>query len=241
MAVMWRRHNAFAWRLALIPCAMCVCLPDALADSIVSGRQVYENVLVVETPDRYYVRVPDTGELITFTRESVKSEDVCVDADHDRRDTLRRTWIENAARRAAGGLGEAAREPRERAVSLGRVSEESEQSDREARETERGRDGDAGAGAGTRSSIPVGGVTLADALDAVLRPLNLGYVVVGDTVWISTPERLRTEAFEAPETRAYELDGLAAADILPKIIVTNRGGVGRASSQAMVSGAGTRR
>ena len=53
--------------------------------------------------------------------------------------------------------------------------------------------------------ISVKDVELGDALDALLRPLNLSYKAQEGFIWVSTAEALRSESFSPPETRTYEL------------------------------------
>ena len=73
-------------------------------------------------------------------------------------------------------------------------------------------------------------VTLAEALQALLRPLGLDYSVQPGFIWISKPEIIRQETFEPLETRYYELRN-AGAETLFKIVLRNTfgavgGGVG---------------
>ncbi|MCL4217041.1 MAG: tetratricopeptide repeat protein, partial [Candidatus Hydrogenedentes bacterium] len=66
-------------------------------------------------------------------------------------------------------------------------------------------------------------VTLGEAMRALLRPLNLDYSVQPGFLWISSPERIRTESFEPLTTRYYELK-VTAYETLPEIILANPGG-----------------
>lgn len=56
-------------------------------------------------------------------------------------------------------------------------------------------------------------VTLRDALNALLRSLNLTFEVQEKFIWISTPEKIRTESFEKLETRYYELINAGAENL----------------------------
>jgi tetratricopeptide (TPR) repeat protein len=78
-------------------------------------------------------------------------------------------------------------------------------------------------------------MSLRNALKALLRPLNLDYSIQGDYIWISTPERIRTETFENLETRFYTLQN-AGAETLFKIVVTNAGGFGGSQTFGEASG-----
>ena len=69
-------------------------------------------------------------------------------------------------------------------------------------------------------------VTLREALKAILHPLNLDYSIQESFVWISSPEKIRTETFENLETRIYELQN-AGAETLFKLLITNEGGRGQ--------------
>ncbi len=62
--------------------------------------------------------------------------------------------------------------------------------------------------------ININSVPLSQALEALLRPLNLAYSVQPGFIWISTPRRIRNEPFEGLETRYYELKN-AGAEAMP--------------------------
>lgn len=68
-------------------------------------------------------------------------------------------------------------------------------------------------------------VSLREALKAILHPLNLDFSVQGNYLWISTPENIRTEAFEDLETRVYMLEN-AGAETLFKLVLTQEAGRG---------------
>ncbi len=86
-------------------------------------------------------------------------------------------------------------------------------------------------------------VRLRDALDATLRPMGLGYEVHDGYVFVSTPERLRTEVSEPLQSRAYQLRN-GGSDTLPKIVLRNPaqvyggGGYGGARGQYGAGGYG---
>ena len=73
--------------------------------------------------------------------------------------------------------------------------------------------------------IKLSNVRLKEALRALLRPLNLDFSIQPSFIWISTPEKIRTESFEDLETRYYELRN-AGAETLFKIVIRNPGGSG---------------
>ncbi|MGC9054307.1 MAG: tetratricopeptide repeat protein, partial [Candidatus Hydrogenedens sp.] len=84
---------------------------------------------------------------------------------------------------------------------------------------------------GTKSNgivpyISLKDVTLREALKALLRPLGLDFSVQPGFVWISKPEIIRQETFEALETRFYEMRNVGS-DRLFKLVLRNPfGGVG---------------
>lgn len=63
-------------------------------------------------------------------------------------------------------------------------------------------------------------VPLRQALNALLRPLDLDFSVQPGFLWISKPDTIRLESFEELVTRYYELRN-AGAETLYKIVVTN--------------------
>jgi len=67
-------------------------------------------------------------------------------------------------------------------------------------------------------------VTLAEALQALLRPLGLDYSIQPGFVWVSRPEIIARETFERVETRFYELRNLGA-ETMYKVVLRNRFGV----------------
>lgn len=90
------------------------------------------------------------------------------------------------------------------------VEEEAEEEEaaptRGRRRPTRARAGQETAIGGMIDYINLKNVTLGDALTAILRPLNLAYSVESTFIWISTPEKIRTESFEDLETRYYQLN-----------------------------------
>ncbi|HOC68101.1 MAG TPA: hypothetical protein PKO23_04785, partial [Candidatus Hydrogenedentes bacterium] len=68
-------------------------------------------------------------------------------------------------------------------------------------------------------------VSLAEGLQALLRPLGLDYSVQPGFIWITRPSIIRKESFEKLETRYYELRN-AGSETLFKIVLRNTfGGV----------------
>jgi len=88
---------------------------------------------------------------------------------------------------------------------------------------------------GTKSSgripyINMKNVPLRVALSAMLRPLNLDFVVQPDFLWITKPEIIERESFERVETRYYELRN-AGSETLFKIVLRNPFGGNRNGGQ----------
>lgn len=211
----WRR----CVRVAPLLAAWCLV---AAADRITVDGTVYEDVYVREGGLMYYVELPE-GRVLSVAKAHVDASAVVLTADAAQREALHAAW-------------EARREPRETPASA-TVSM-----------AEPGGSGTASGGTGSAHLAPVAGyagttsvaasggmvgrvslknVPLRDALDAILRPLNLDYSVQDDFIWISTPEKIRTESFEDLETRVYSLKGAGMNDTLPKIVLR-----GNASSRA---------
>ena len=63
-------------------------------------------------------------------------------------------------------------------------------------------------------------VSLAEALQALLRPLGLDYAVQPGFIWITRPSVIRRESFEKLETRYYELRN-AGSETLFKVVLRN--------------------
>ena len=73
--------------------------------------------------------------------------------------------------------------------------------------------------------INLKGASLREALKAILHPLNLDFSAQANYIWISTPEKIRTEAFEDLDTRIYPLAN-AGVETQFKLVLTNFGGRG---------------
>ncbi|MCP4642389.1 MAG: hypothetical protein GY851_18230 [bacterium] len=74
------------------------------------------------------------------------------------------------------------------------------------------------------SAIHVKEAPLGDALRAALRSCNLDYRVVGNMVYVSSPEKLRSEPLEPLVTRIYSPRAMGQGDPLPKVVVMNTAG-----------------
>jgi len=81
-------------------------------------------------------------------------------------------------------------------------------------------------------------VSLRAALQAVLRPLNLDFVIQPGFVWITKPEIILRESFEKIETRYYELRN-AGSETLFKVVLRNPlGGTGGGGGGGFGGGGG---
>ncbi|MFO7776455.1 MAG: hypothetical protein R6W89_11730 [Candidatus Hydrogenedentota bacterium] len=207
-------------------------VPMAGADSIVIGGELYDNVIVREGASLYYVQIPETGEIETIRTSEVAAEDVTITDDPFKRDELVAQWERNREDEAETELASASPDPAE-----GRLDDTANPERPDNLITNIGRSAprrmaQSNTTGGLMVAIETDGrvrrirlndVPLRQALKAILRTQNLDYAVEEGFVWVSTPERLRHESFEDLETRVYEL--AASGETLPKIVVSNPGGV----------------
>lgn len=191
-------------------------------DSILIDGQRHDNVYIREGHSFYYVLLPEEGRVVNVRRESVAPGDVSFSENEAERQAMYDRW--NAAQSNAAAnpapvqtVGDAAAEaqaPAPRSVSVSR-------NDPPAR------------AAAVNTAPPPSAVTsgyvpyirmknvpLGDALRAMLRSLGLDYRVEGNHLYVSTPQRLRTEPDAAVETRFYGIQG-GLGGTLPKIVVRN--------------------
>ena len=205
-----------------------------MADAIRVNGTDYQDVVIRESEHRYYIQLPDTGTAFTIAKESIPPEDVRIAIDPERRDRRHAKWLEkNAERRgtpretaqatsprvrtAPPELGVSAKPPVDPApiASVGAHGSPEERATRP--EGTYVTDGHV-------SHIRLEDVPLHTALTAALRPLHLDYRVEGNLIWVSTPERLRSEPGATMDTRLYRPQSPLGADVLPKVIVSNSGG-----------------
>lgn len=199
--------------------------PLSHADAIrIAGKQ-YDDVLIDRSAATIFVRVPESGELFTIAAAEVAEEDIHISPTYAERMELRKRWTaarepENAAEAPAADSIPTDERPRTDPLEPRRTpaNPESEAAPPRSGPPE-GFTSD-----GVVSSLNLRDVPLDKALSAILRPLNLDYRVVGNIVYVSTPDRLRTESVGDMETRVYDLKGMT--DTLPKIVVRNTGGPG---------------
>jgi len=236
-------------RIAAVALLFGVVCQGAGADTITIEGETYRDVYVRESASLYYVQIPAEGRVISVAKGDVAPEAVVVSDDEQSRRELLSEWRLNNALRSGVSSGEQTTEapgtyvlrddasPRDaarRALREGQTGAPPPPRSDQRPESEQ-RDGTVTDG--RVSSVRLKDVPLRDALDAVLHPLNLDYQVTDSYVWISTPERLRTESFERLETRIYPLRG-AGSDTLFKVPMRYSGGT-LGSRTVGAAGAGT--
>jgi hypothetical protein len=173
--------------------------------------------------------VPADGSVISVPKGQVPKQDVVISTDPAQREALRSEWKRNNEL----SRGKTSEQPvlatgTSEASARNPVDPVSPLKTAEARRREAALRGARGAGAATATEgeiprVKLRDVPLRDALKATLRPLDLNYRVEDGYLWISTPEKLRTEPFERTKTRYFSLSG-TSADTLPKIVLRNPAG-----------------
>lgn len=206
--------------------AVFAAIPYAWADEITVDGQTYTDVLVRESQSRYYVQLPDQGRVVSFPKVSVPEADVVFSTGQAERRALQDAWaLANAELR---GVASAKHATQPVASSLGHPETPS----RDAapgdippviRSTVPDRGYDSPRSSGRVQHLNLKDVPVGHALKAMLRPLGLDYRVEEGYVWISTPERIRTESNDTPVTRHY-LISQGAQDTLPKVVLANATG-----------------
>ncbi len=215
-------------------------------DSLIVAGETFENVCIRESASMYYVQVPSDGSVFSVPKSDVPAKDVSISTDAAQREALRQEWKRNHDQRQGVTVAAeqtpvpapAASDPpvepgSRRDVARVRAMQPSEAS-QQAAGTQSARISDHNTGDGYVSRVKLTNISMGEALKATLRPMNLDYRVEDGYVWISTPEKLRQESFERPETRYYELKS-PGADTLPKIVVRDPG-----AAQVTTGAAGSR-
>lgn len=211
------------FRILAVGLAATLAAHSSHADAIRIGETRHENVLVDRTETTIFVRIPDTGALLTVPAAHVDNADIDMSPTYSERLALRKRW--NAARtpEPAAGLSPSptfapdapAPEPERRAAPSGEP---------QTVLVDRAAPPEGFVTDGMVPAIHLKDVPLDQALRAMLRSLHLDYRVEGGIVYVSTPERLRAEPGGEMEARVYTLNGMS--DTLPKIVVRNTGGPG---------------
>lgn len=219
------------------------------ADAITIDGVRYDGVYVRESDSRYYVQIPSSGQTISAPKPRVDVAQVIITEDKAEREALLREWrIRNAADEPQSQEGtegavlldglltpqpsrpeapepasphDDARENRSAPLRTHAALAEPAIRQHTAPRP-------AGFKTGTATDGYVQPITLdeierKEALDALLRPLNLDYEVREGCIWVSTAERIRSESSEPLEVRTFQLNH-AGAETLPKLGLSNRGG-----------------
>lgn len=204
------------------------------ADTITVDGVVHEDVYIREGGNMYYVHFPATGTVTAVSKNAVEPSGLQLSNDAAHRETLLAKW--RAARSAENGESpkpmlshqanpapnvlprQASRFGANTASPAAGLTTLRLQGNASAERPAMGRGAGVGVSDGYVSYIKLNDIALGDALRAMLRGMNLDYEVRGNLVYITSPERLRKETFEALETRVYELNN-AYPDTLPKIVV----------------------
>jgi len=206
----------------MLHCAILMALSVwAAADTFTVSGKTYPHVIVREGQSLYYVQQPDEGTVMVVPKGEVSPEGVQISPDPAEREALLARWkkvrdqrqgiVENSSLSPAPSIP-----PVESPAPRNAAPQKTESKILRL-------SGDASAAQdvsrGILPFIKLNDVRLGDALKAILRSLNLDYRVQDNVIFISSPERLRTETWEALETRVYQLNG--AADTLPKVVLSN--------------------
>jgi hypothetical protein len=221
--------------------ALCVALAvsgSAIADSIVANGVSYSDVLVQESSARYYIKVPAEGKVLSVAKDKVDAKSVVLTTDPQERLALSNAWRANLRGRSSNTEIDTDR------IVAALAENKAKQKLRTVEEPKvpyiTGQPRDGGGAIGSRGAAPVApsneyvtdgyvdrvnlnNVNLDQALDAVLRPMNLDYRAEDGYLYVSTPERLRTESNTDLATRTFDLK--LPGETLPKIGVSNVGGV----------------
>ncbi len=202
----------------------------ASADSITANGKQYTGVIVRESGTRYYIANPSDGKTISFEKAQVDSESIEI-LPASERATLQREWEFNA--------GFAQKDATEQRAALDQKSV-GQATTAPIRITAPPDPAYSNNGSyvtdGYVDRLKLQNVPLRDALDATLRPLNLTYATDGNYLFVTTPEKARTESAGSLENRNYNLAN--ASSTLPKILVQNPGGSSAAANAGFGSGGG---
>ena len=215
-----------------ILCALTVTMSAlvASADSITANGKQYDGVIVRESGTRYYIANPSDGKAFSVAKSEVAPESVEI-LPASERATLQREWEFNA--------GYAQKDATEQRAALDQKNGGPSAAEPiritappdAAYETNGKYATD-----GIVDHVKLQNVPLREALDATLRPLNLTYATDGNILFVTTPDRARTESSGGTASRGYTLAD--ASGTLPKIVVQNSGGPSAAGNAGFGGGQG---
>lgn len=196
------------------------------ADELAVSGTHYRDVYIREGVNRYYVQIPETGNVVSVAKEEVVPGSLVISQDSGYRASLLQRWRAKsgqppavAIEKSSGVAGETGlKTSPDSAVPVPRVlrAQGTASQDKASADALGARSAEGG----THTGVHLRDVPLGDALRATLRPMNLDYEVRGNMIYISTPDRLRQESWERLETRSYALRTVGS-DSLPKIVLRN--------------------
>jgi hypothetical protein len=228
---------AYIITLGTVAVAVMMLVAPAAADDISWEEHQYENVYIRATESMLYIMRPEEGDVLTLRRSAVPDSAWRTLDDDRRRDEILVAWNETRAAQVPAVVS-----PPETPTSPADVYRDT----KTQHAGSRNRGTPAGGSERTDDEVPflrLKGVPLGQALQAALRPLNLDYSMEDGYLFISTPERLRTEARQSVSTRMYPMSA-GLLDTLPKIVLRNPGmtrGQGQGAFGAAGSGFGAAR
>lgn len=199
---------------------------SAMADTISVDGVRHEGVLVEQTARMIYVRFPANGEILSYPREGVP-DDAVAESSADERRKLEAAW--DALRSTSQSETVVPDVAPTRAVSPAYKPEDETRSrpsvkrftlkgDPAVAAEARRRASEVARSDGMVDHVKLDDVPLADALDALLRPLGLDYTLANGYLYITSPNELTREAQHEIESRVYQLKSVGA-ESLPKIVV----------------------
>ncbi|GMU93254.1 MAG: hypothetical protein AMXMBFR4_23120 [Candidatus Hydrogenedentota bacterium] len=212
------RTKVFSILMSLL---LLVLVSGAYADSITINGVKHEKVVVRESATRYYVQFPADGNTISVKKTEVDSESVRIEKG-PHRDALHEQWLERNVYANAALVRQAEASVAAAQSKVDQLRNSPVQASPQPVRIQLLRDDSEYVTDGYVGQINLKEVPLRDALNVMLRQLNLGFRNEGTYLWISSPDRLRTEPSGETSTTAFDLNALS--DTLPKILVTNAGG-----------------
>ncbi len=229
-------------RTFLVFTALVMVCTLAASDSITVGGKSYEDVYVRESDSFYFVQLPWDGSVLSEFKSAVDKNTVGISEDHEYRATLLAEWKENNAKRRGIVPVEALAKSSRGAPALSEPVVIKSMRPTPIKGSNPVRRPPAYAAEivtnGRVRRVNLREVSLKDALKALLRPMNLDYAVKNGYVWISTPQKIRTESFQELETRYYKMRN-SGANTMPKIVVQNLGGYSGGGASGFSGGFGS--
>ncbi len=187
-------------------CVACTCSGLVGADSIEINGRLFDGVTVVEGARRVYVTDHSTNSVRSYARDVVDIGPI------EYSDAVPVPDSQRVEIPTTNPLSDEFVAP-----AIPHIQRNRERTEREKVPPRRMRGSQAWI-----SNVNLQNIPLHIALDALLRPLNLGYEVRDNIIYVSSPDRLNMRAARELETRIYAIT--AADQTMPKIVVTSGGG-----------------